>query len=231
MSRTRASRKAWWWLPVAAAVCWGVYTLAAGQPPTASSTPPAQTSVTAASPTTPILVLLDTISVAPDGPGDGYSRTLFSLWSDPDHNGCDARNDTLRRDLADPVARDNTHNCVIIAGILNDPYTGQTVQFDKAHADQAPVDHIVPLALAWRHGASQWDQDTRMRFGNDPAELQITTRQANTSKGDSGPSRWLPPNPDYWCTYATRYVNILATWSLTVNQADKDTLNQVLQNC
>ena len=28
----------------------------------------------------------------------GYSRSQFPHWSDPDRNGCDARNDTLKRD-------------------------------------------------------------------------------------------------------------------------------------
>ena len=29
----------------------------------------------------------------------GYTRAQFPHWSDPDRNGCDARNDTLKRDL------------------------------------------------------------------------------------------------------------------------------------
>ncbi|MCL2783606.1 MAG: HNH endonuclease family protein [Propionibacteriaceae bacterium] len=174
---------------------------------------------------------LSTIPVTADGSLAGYSRNLFHLWADTDHNGCDARNDVLRRDLINPVAKDGTHDCVIMSGTLVDPYSGLTVVFDKGQASQVPIDHVVPLALAWQHGASLWDDATRTAFGNDLAELQTTTVTMNSSKGDKGPSQWLPPNQAYQCTYAVRFVEILVQWNLTVSSADKKALNNVLTHC
>jgi len=184
-------------------------------------------------PTSPggALAVLAGIPVAPDGTLAGYSRAQFHLWGDPDRNGCDARNDTLRRDLTAPAAKDGTRGCVIVAGALHDPYTGRTVAFAKASADQVPIDHVVPLAAAWRHGAAGWDDGKRARFGNDPAELQATTVEANTAKSDRGPASWLPPNPDYLCVYATRYTTILAAWGLSVSPQDRDALARVLAGC
>lgn len=50
------------------------------------------------------------------------------------------------------------------------------------------VDHMVPLANAWRSGASSWTEDRREDFAS--------------SKGDSDPSEWKPANTDWWCYYA-----------------------------
>lgn len=177
------------------------------------------------------LALLDEVPASAGTGLDGYSRAQFHVWSDPDRNGCDARNDTLRRDLENPQARDGTHGCVIIAGTLHDPYSGQTVPFVKASADQVPIDHIVPLAQAWRHGANQWDDARRTLFGNDPNELLATTKQMNQAKGDKGPAAWLPPNPAFACQYAAAYVTVLHQWGLSATSADIAALRTTLRTC
>ena len=230
-----------WWLlaavglvAVVALVC-----LLAGRPNPISASAPVPPVGSAAISPTPIrsgsaddaLALLAGVPVAPDGPSSGYSRAAFHVWSDPDRNGCDGRNDTLRRDLTDVTARNGTDGCVIIAGTLHDPYTGKTVAFAKATAGLVPIDHVVPLALAWKHGASLWDDTKRGQFGNDPDELQTTTRSPNESKGDSGPSTWMPPDQAYHCTYAIRYVTILSRWGLSVNHADEAALAATLASC
>src|SRR2546430_1871704 len=96
---------------------------------------------------------------------DGYSRDAFGqAWSDDvtvagGHNGCDTRNDILRRDLTGAQTRPGTHDCVVIAGTLQDPYTAKAIQFTKAKAGLVQIDHIVPLAYAWRMGARNWPPD------------------------------------------------------------------------
>ena len=63
------------------------------------------------------------------------------------HNGCDTRNDILRTQLVDVAYRAGSR-CVVVAGVLHDPYTGRTIHFARAHASAVQIDHIVPLALA-----------------------------------------------------------------------------------
>ena len=52
-------------------------------------------------------------------PTTGYSRTAFGqAWADTDRNGCDTRNDVLRRDLTRDVIRAGTNGCVLLRGTL-----------------------------------------------------------------------------------------------------------------
>ncbi|HVT76069.1 MAG TPA: hypothetical protein VHD87_03485, partial [Acidimicrobiales bacterium] len=93
------------------------------------------TSVTTTTTTTAVigtaLAALDTIPIKGRAPKTGYARSEFGpAWADVDHNGCDTRNDILQRDLRDIAFRPNTHDCVVISGTLEEPYTGQTMQFD-----------------------------------------------------------------------------------------------------
>ncbi len=47
-----------------------------------------------------MLAVLGKVAVRGRAPKTGYSRAEFGpAWADTDHNGCDTRNDILRRDL------------------------------------------------------------------------------------------------------------------------------------
>ncbi|MFD9465036.1 DUF1524 domain-containing protein [Streptomyces sp. NPDC060027] len=67
---------------------------------------------------------------------------------------------------------------------------------------QATIDHMVPLAEAWRSGADTWTADQRKAFGDYPKDPQllITSESSNSSKSDSGPADWKPTNRAFWCT-------------------------------
>jgi hypothetical protein len=81
------------------------------------------------------------------GPMTGYTRAQFGpAWADVDDNGCDTRNDILRRDLAQTTMR---NRCVVLTGQLHDPYSGRLWSFAKAHASRIQIDHVVALADAW----------------------------------------------------------------------------------
>ena len=56
------------------------------------------------------------------------------------------------------------------------------------------TDHVVPLANAWRSGASSWDNEARERYAKDPEALLAVEDNANQSKGDKGPEAWKPSN-------------------------------------
>lgn len=168
-----------------------------------------------------------------------YHRDAFGQrWSDDvdaplGHNGCDTRNDILNRDLEDVVYKPKTRDCVVLSGVLHDPYTGETHQFVRGQgtSDLVPIDHVVALADAWYAGAWKWDPATRQKFANDPLNLQATTRAANTGKSAKSADRWMPPAPDYHCEYARRQVQIKHTYGLAVLPQEKEALAQALSKC
>jgi hypothetical protein len=172
---------------------------------------------------------------APDGYdrgcGEGEGCVFGPAWSDVDRNGCDQRNDVLHRDLTEVQVREGTQGCVVIAGVLDDPYTGQTVPFAKADAAEVPIDHVVPLAAAWVQGAASWPADRREAFANDLANLVATTRAQNSSKGDSTAEEWVPSDPAYGCSYATVVVTVKATYALSVTPAESSALQDLLATC
>ena len=69
---------------------------------------------------------LATIPVKGRAPKTGYDRDQYGTsWTDDNnvsfgHNGCDTRNDILRRDLYNPVIKANTNGCVALSGELRD---------------------------------------------------------------------------------------------------------------
>jgi hypothetical protein len=165
------------------------------------------------------------------GCGDGEGCVFGPAWADVDRNGCDQRNDVLRRDLTEVQVREGTQGCVVIAGVLDDPYTGQSVQFEKADAAEVPVDHVVPLAAAWAQGAAAWSDDQRRAFANDLANLMVTTRAENSSKGDSTADEWTPSDKDYGCSYATVVVTVKSAYALAVTPAESTALRSLLATC
>jgi Protein of unknown function (DUF1524) len=163
--------------------------------------------------------------------GEGDACVFGPAWADVDRNGCDQRNDVLHRDLAETEVREGTRGCVVVAGVLDDPYTGQTVTFVKADAAEVPIDHVVPLAAAWVQGAAEWTTQERTAFANDPANLIATTREQNSAKGDSTADEWIPPDRAYGCSYATVVITVKDRYELSVSPAEADALEQLLATC
>ncbi len=185
------------------------------------------------------LATLDTLAIKGRAPKTGYERELFGeRWTDDvtvefGHNGCDTRNDILRRDLVEVVSKPGSNGCAVLSGVLNDPFTGTVVDFVRGPGTSAEVqiDHVVALSDAWQKGAQQWDEFTRRNFANDPANLQATIGWVNQQKGDSDAATWLPPNGSYRCAYVTRIVDVKAAYGLWVTQAEHDAIARVLAGC
>jgi hypothetical protein len=175
--------------------------------------------------------LLEGLAVSPPGSMAGYSRELFPHWNgaeehgwDVPHPSCDVRDAALLRDGEDVVVADG---CDIESGSWPDPYTGRTFS-DPSDID---IDHVVPLANAWRSGASGWDEDERETYANAPEVLLSVEDDANQEKGDKGPEAWKPPNEAVWCDYAARWVGIKADYDLSVNEQEKAALQEMLETC
>ncbi len=179
---------------------------------------------------------LSELRVRPAGSMDGYSRDLFPHWSDaqeygwrrpagtPDPGSCDVREAALIRDGTDEVVGSG---CSVGSGRWFDPYTGNTY-YAPGDID---IDHIVPLANAWRSGAATWGAAKKERFANVPLDLLAVEDNANQEKGDKGPEAWKPPRKAYHCVYAKKWINIKHNWALSVTSAEKSALKQMLSTC
>ena len=67
----------------------------------------------------------------------GYTRDQFGpAWADVDRNGCDTRNDILKRDLTNEVFKEKTNACTVLSGTLVDPFSGETINFVRCVAPQ-----------------------------------------------------------------------------------------------
>lgn len=155
----------------------------------------------------------------------GYSRAKFPHWSSQG-GGCDTRDVVLKRD-GESVLTDA--KCKITRGTWFSVYDGKSVS-DPQDLD---VDHMVPLANAWRTGAKDWTDDKREQFANDLTNPQLlaVTLSTNRSKGDQDPANWKPPRHEYWCVYAQRWVAVKSYWKLSVTADEKAALTDMLGTC
>jgi hypothetical protein len=165
-------------------------------------------------------------------PMTGYRRDQFGqAWADVDRNGCDTRNDVLRRDLTDLALRPGTHDCVVVSGVRADPYTGQDLHYVRGGGVGVDIDHVVALGDAWQKGAARWTADTRLRFANDPLNLLAVGGAVNQAKGDGDAATWLPPRTAYRCAYVARQIAVKAKYGVAVTAAEKDAMARVLSRC
>ncbi|MEE6281618.1 GmrSD restriction endonuclease domain-containing protein [Georgenia sp. MJ170] len=167
-------------------------------------------------------------------PKTGYDRDLFAYRSyDQDRNGCDVRNDVLRRDLVDLVVEPGTNGCVVTVGLLHDPYSGAEISFRRGAdtSSDVQIDHVVALSDAWQKGAQSWDGATMREFGNDPLNLLAVDGPLNSQKGDGDTATWLPPNTSFRCEYAARQVAVKHEYSLWVTDAEQRAMVSVLEEC
>ncbi|HYO03658.1 MAG TPA: HNH endonuclease family protein [Mycobacterium sp.] len=166
-----------------------------------------------------------------------FARSRFGeAWSDDvdvefGHNGCNTRDDVLRRDLADLVVRPGT--CFVQSGTLLDPYGNESIEFvrgpDTSNAVQ--IDHVVSLSDAWYKGARDWDDRRRSDFANDPRNLLAVGGGDNFDKAFRDAARWLPPNLAFRCEFVARQVAVKTAYRLWVSAQEKRAMQEVLAGC
>lgn len=163
-------------------------------------------------------------------PPEKYNRVeqFGPAWKDVDHNGCDTRNDILARDL---TVQEMRNACVITAGQLADPYSGERIDFRKKDASKVQIDHIVALENAWQSGAYKLTQEDREALANDPDNLVAVNGHDNMAKGSKSADQWMPPNTAYACAYASKQVQIKTRYALTVTTTEKQALADALATC
>lgn len=156
----------------------------------------------------------------------GYSHRRFQpRWAH--HKGrCDTREVVLARDGR--RVRKNAA-CNPVKGVWYSPYDGKWLKSEKL----VDVDHVVPLAYAWRSGAGKWSQARRRAFANDLTrpELITVSHSVNIAKGGQGPQSWRPPRRSYWCRYATSWITVKHHYRLSVTRKEKVALLNMLRTC
>lgn len=193
--------------------------LSVAMPPTASATPPDIPSTETAE------SQLAALSVEAEGSMTGYDREEFPHWSAVEGN-CNARETVLARDGEDV---ESGNDCYPISGSWHSEYDGE----DFTAAADLDIDHVVPLAEAWRSGADDWTEADREDFANDleGPQLIAVSASSNRSKGDQDPSSWWPEEADYRCTYSKMWIATKHEWELTLQAEEKSALTEGLATC
>jgi hypothetical protein len=179
------------------------------------------------------VIVLETLPVKGRAPKTGYSREAFGpSWADTDYNGCDTRNDMLRRDLAEVALKQRTRGCVVLEGVLMDPYSGEEIRFIKGDSsDRIHIDHVVSLSNAWQTGMFQRGPEERRIFANDPLNLLAVQGRLNSQKGDGDAATWLPPRKVYRCDFVARQVAVKAAYRLWLTPPEKQAMLRILRTC
>ncbi|MFD9425283.1 MULTISPECIES: HNH endonuclease family protein [unclassified Streptomyces] len=168
---------------------------------------------------------LGELTVGAEGSSSGYSRDKFPHWI-TQSGACNTREVVLKRDGTN-VQQDSS--CAAVSGSWYSEYDGATWTV----ASDLDIDHMVPLAEAWRSGASGWTTAQRQSFANDLTRPQLiaVTDNVNQSKSDKDPGEWLPSRSAYLCTYARAWVHVKHYYDLSVDATEKSALQATLNNC
>jgi len=216
----------WWEVRVAIGLFW-VFLASGMSVPAHARTFDAASEITAVS-------VLASLPVKGRAAKTGYSREQFGqTWADVDRNGCDTRNDMLKRDLTDVAFKAKTRDCVVLSGILLDRYSGETINFVRGAVSsmEVQIDHVVALSNAWQTGAFKFSVVQRTALANDPMNLFAVKGWLNSQKGDGDAATWLPPMKSFRCTYVAHQIAVKAKYSLWVTAPEKEAMVRILSAC
>jgi hypothetical protein len=160
----------------------------------------------------------------------GYNRNLFKHWIDADKDGCDTRAEVLIEEAR--VKPKIGLKCKLSGGEWFSSYDGRTV----TQSSLLDVDHMVPLAEAWRSGAWKWTSAQRQEFANDldliTNSLVAVSASSNRVKGDKDPASWLPKmGKEDVCYYLQDWIAVKWKYSLTVDQKEAKKLQEEMIKC
>jgi hypothetical protein len=166
--------------------------------------------------------------VHPRAGGRGYARSRFgAVGYDADGNGCDTRDDALRRDVRGGVP--STDGCGVVGGSVSDPYTGARIP--RTGAGTVVVAHVVALPDAWTTGAADLSAAQLRRLANDPLNLVTTGAVVAAAKGASDAASWLPPRRAARCPYVAQRIAVKQAYHLWITVTERAAMQHVLAGC
>jgi hypothetical protein len=176
-----------------------------------------------------LLPAANAVSVEPQVSSDymeGYDRALFRHWIDADKNGCDTRAEVL---IAEAIIKPKIgRKCKLSGGKWLSAYDGKSIK----NASKLDVDHVVPLAEAWRSGAWAWTAAQRQGYKNDLSDsraLIAVSLSTNRSKKDKDIAEWLPTKNV--CVYVMNWIVIKARYSLTYDDEEATAAQGFFKTC
>ncbi|NJP82364.1 HNH endonuclease, partial [Streptomyces sp. AA8] len=159
----------------------------------------------------------------------GFERKKFggsSCWVLHGPDKCSTRELALK--AQSDIAVTTQGRCKVVSGRWHSAYDNTTL----VNPLRVDIDHIVPLRVAWGSGGRNWPDYKRRAFANDlsasPQLIAVST-WSNREKGDKGPDKWLPKG--YECLYSRAWIGVKDYYGLSVTQAEKRKLRQVLAGC
>ena len=156
----------------------------------------------------------------------GYSRNLFKHWIDTDKDGCNTRYEVL---IAEAIVKPKVGaGCYLTGGKWRSSFDGKVF----TNPTGLDIDHMVPLAEAWRSGAWAWTAAQRMDFANDLEDsrsLLAVTASLNRSKGDRDVAVWLPAKAQ--CNYISNWIAVKWRFELTVDPIEGEFLKAKIAAC
>ena len=173
--------------------------------------------------------VLEKLEVKGRAPKTGYSRDQFYAgW--PTVEGCSLRQKIIKREFGESAVLDG---CNVVAGEFDEPYTGERLKFTEREqiSKGIQIDHVVALSDAWQKGAQYLSPEVRYNIATDPLNLLAVDSSANQGKSDGDAATWLPPNKKFRCQYVARQVSVKYKYYLWVTEAEKDAIQNVLNNC
>jgi hypothetical protein len=160
----------------------------------------------------------------------GYNR---SQWSDGSWERvagqCTIRNQLLKRYAKSGTLKVGA-GCKVKSGKWKDLYSGSTI----TKVSQMEIDHIIPLHYAYEHGGKKWSAAKKRQFGNSAKGYKEglyipVSKSANASKGDKGPSKYLPVKA-YVCKYVKKWRSIAKEYKIALAAVDKKVISATLKN-
>lgn len=156
----------------------------------------------------------------------------FGDWIDHDDDGCRDDEEVRLRDSTDVTLKEGSA-CAPQTGTLHDPYSGKTITYDRDDQPLAvEVEHIVSLHDIYYSGGWQMTYDERVAIAHDlERELVLSSRDENQAKKEKTPYEWMPSDPAAWCWYASAYIEVKATYDLTIDDDNRAFLGDVIAAC
>jgi hypothetical protein len=168
-------------------------------------------------------------AISKENPSKGrndYSRAAFGHgWDDADGDCQNSRAEALIATSTTKVRFADAKRCRVVTGRWISPFSSKIIQ----NASDIDIDHVVPLAWAWHHGANQWPKDKREQFANDPVNLWPVELSLNRSKGAQGPDQWLPPAGQ--CGYVARFLRIVKQYNLKPSRQEAAWIKAFITQC
>jgi len=155
-----------------------------------------------------------------------YERSAFGHgWNDIDGDCQNSRAEALIATSITTVRFATDRSCRVFTGRWISPFTGKVI----LNSNEIDIDHVVPLAWAWEHGAAEWADSKRQQFANNPMNLLPVEASLNRSKGALGPDQWLPPTGQ--CGYVARFTRIVKQYELQPTKSEAKWLRDFLNTC